>query len=59
MNHDQPPPSSIADEAPGGWSVRACDPLELSIEGDFHVRGNIKTIVRTAYVKPAARGRKK
>jgi len=39
--------------------VGVCDPLELSIEGDFHVRGNIKTVVRTAYVKPAARGRKK
>ena len=22
-------------------------------EGDFHVRGNIKTVVRAAYVKPA------
>jgi 7-cyano-7-deazaguanine reductase len=33
--------------------VRVCDPLELSIEGDFHVRGNIKTVVRASYVRPA------
>ena len=39
--------------------VAACDPLELSIEGDFHVRGNIKTVVRAAYVKPVAKSRKK
>jgi len=31
--------------------VRACDPLRAEIEGDFHVRGNIKTIVRAAYEK--------
>lgn len=31
--------------------VRACDPLKLEIEGDFNVRGNIKTIVRTSYTK--------
>lgn len=36
--------------------VRACDPLEFHIEGDFHVRGNIKTIVRASYVR---KGRKK
>ena len=29
--------------------VRACDPLRVEIEGDFHVRGNIKTIVRARY----------
>ena len=29
--------------------VRACDPLNVEIEGDFHVRGNIKTIVRASY----------
>ncbi len=34
--------------------VAACDPLELTIEGDFHVRGNIKTIVRTSYTRPAS-----
>jgi len=31
--------------------VRACDPLRLKITGDFNVRGNIKTIVRTSYKK--------
>ena len=29
--------------------VKACDPLRVEIEGDFHVRGNIKTVVRTSY----------
>ena len=29
--------------------VRACDPLKVEIEGDFHVRGNIKTVVRASY----------
>ena len=31
--------------------VTACDPLSLEIEGDFHVRGNIKTVVRASYSK--------
>jgi 7-cyano-7-deazaguanine reductase len=31
--------------------VRACDPLKVKIEGDFHVRGNIKTVVRARYKK--------
>jgi 7-cyano-7-deazaguanine reductase len=31
--------------------VAACDPLSVEIEGDFHVRGNIKTIVRASYKK--------
>jgi len=31
--------------------VHACDPLSVEIEGDFHVRGNIKTIVRASYKK--------
>lgn len=31
--------------------VTACDPLSVEIEGDFHVRGNIKTIVRANYRK--------
>ena len=31
--------------------VKACDPLQVEIEGDFHVRGNIKTIVRASYKK--------
>ncbi|HVF29006.1 MAG TPA: preQ(1) synthase [Pyrinomonadaceae bacterium] len=29
--------------------VRACDPLRVEIEGDFHIRGNIKTVVRASY----------
>ena len=29
--------------------VNACDPLSVEIEGDFHVRGNIKTVVRANY----------
>jgi 7-cyano-7-deazaguanine reductase len=33
--------------------VRACDPLRAEIEGDFHVRGNIKTVVRASYTRPA------
>jgi 7-cyano-7-deazaguanine reductase len=31
--------------------VKACDPLKADIEGDFHVRGNIKTVVRASYTK--------
>jgi 7-cyano-7-deazaguanine reductase len=31
--------------------VRACDPLRVHIEGNFNVRGNIKTIVRAQYEK--------
>lgn len=31
--------------------VAACDPTRVDIEGDFHVRGNIKTIVRASYCK--------
>jgi 7-cyano-7-deazaguanine reductase len=31
--------------------VAACDPLAVEIEGDFNVRGNIKTIVRASYKK--------
>ena len=33
--------------------VKACDPLRVEIEGDFHVRGNIKTVVRASYKKDA------
>lgn len=29
--------------------VAACDPLAVEIEGDFHVRGNIKTVIRASY----------
>lgn len=31
--------------------VKALDPLKVEIEGDFNVRGNIKTIVRASYEK--------
>ncbi len=31
--------------------VTACDPLKVELEGDFHVRGNIKTVVRASYRK--------
>lgn len=31
--------------------VKACDPLKVEIEGDFHVRGNIKTVVRSSYAR--------
>jgi 7-cyano-7-deazaguanine reductase len=31
--------------------VAACDPLRVELEGDFNVRGNIKTIVRASYAK--------
>ena len=31
--------------------VKACDPRAVEIEGDFHVRGNIKTVVRASYKK--------
>jgi len=29
--------------------VRSCDPLSVEVEGDFNVRGNIKTVVRATY----------
>jgi 7-cyano-7-deazaguanine reductase len=29
--------------------VRACGPLSVEIEGDFHIRGNIKTVVRASH----------
>ena len=29
--------------------VNACDPLSVELEGDFNVRGNIKTTVRASY----------
>jgi 7-cyano-7-deazaguanine reductase len=31
--------------------VRACDPLSVEIEGDFNIRGNIKTVVSASYEK--------
>lgn len=34
--------------------VRACDPIAVDIEGDFNVRGNIKTVMRAAYRRDLA-----
>jgi 7-cyano-7-deazaguanine reductase len=31
--------------------VNACDPLSVELEGDFNVRGNIKTTVKASYRK--------
>lgn len=31
--------------------VKACDPMRVEIEGDFHVRGNIKTVIRASYIR--------
>ena len=31
--------------------VAACDPLQVEIEGDYNVRGNIKTVVKGNYAK--------
>src|SRR5437588_5950469 len=36
--------------------VQACDPLSLEIEGDFNVRGNIRTTVRANYRKQKTEG---
>ncbi|MBV9210202.1 MAG: NADPH-dependent 7-cyano-7-deazaguanine reductase QueF [Acidobacteria bacterium] len=38
--------------------VRACDPLFVSIEGDFHVRGNIKTTVSAKYERQKTEDRR-
>ena len=35
--------------------VNACDPLRVKLEGDFNVRGNIKTVVRASYKKENAK----
>jgi 7-cyano-7-deazaguanine reductase len=32
--------------------VHACDPLAVDIEGDFNMRGNIKTVIRASYRRP-------
>lgn len=29
--------------------VAACDPTSVDIEGDFNIRGNIKTVIRATY----------
>ena len=31
--------------------VRACDPLRVELEGDFNIRGNVKTVIRASYNK--------
>ena len=36
--------------------VAACDPVRVELEGDFNVRGNIKTVVRASYEKQQAAG---
>ena len=38
--------------------VKACDPVGVEIEGDFNVRGNIKTTVSASYLKQKAPGSK-
>jgi len=35
--------------------VAACDPLEFHIEGDFNVRGNIKTVIRASYQREGSK----
>jgi 7-cyano-7-deazaguanine reductase len=32
--------------------VHACHPLAVDIEGDFNIRGNIKTVIRASYRRP-------
>lgn len=32
--------------------VQACAPLHMEIEGDFHIRGGIKTVVKAIYERP-------
>ena len=39
--------------------VAACDPLEFHLEGDFNVRGNIKTVVRTSYVRASGKQKRR
>ena len=36
--------------------IAACDPLRVELEGDFNVRGNVKTVVRASYEKQKAVG---
>src|SRR5215470_17388846 len=38
--------------------VNSCDPLRVEIEGDFHIRGNIKTVVRASYDRSMSRTQK-
>jgi 7-cyano-7-deazaguanine reductase len=32
-----------------GDLVQACDPIAMDLEGDFNIRGNIKTVIRASY----------
>ena len=41
----------VEGHSPWKPGAAACDPLEVNIEGDFNVRGNIKTTVRASYKK--------
>lgn len=34
----------------------ACQPVRMEIEGDFNVRGGIKTVVRAVYERPSSSG---
>lgn len=34
--------------------VAACDPIAVDIEGDFNIRGNIKTVIRASYARSNA-----
>lgn len=37
--------------------VAACQPLRMDIEGDFNVRGGIKTVVQATYERPGTEDR--
>lgn len=39
--------------------VAACDPLEFHLDGDFNVRGNIKTVVRASYVRASGKPKRR
>jgi len=36
--------------------VAACDPVRVDLEGDFHVRGNVKTVIRASYTRAVGQG---
>jgi 7-cyano-7-deazaguanine reductase len=38
--------------------VAVLRPLSMTVEGDFHVRGGISSVVRATYEVPKARGRR-
>ena len=39
--------------------VAAMKPRSLTVEGDFHVRGGIASVVRVSYTAPVRRGKKR